>query len=434
MSFSHNHIIINSYRTIKDKGLFLLLVFILLSSCSSYKKPAREAIKFADKEAFILGFMFFDPKNEKTVLELNQNKYFTPASNVKIISLYAALKLLDDSIPALTWKKTNDTLFINSTGDPSLLHPHLKSSRAIDFINNSDVSTVVLDTGNYRDNKYGPGWAWEDYAYYFMPERGAFPMYGNVMVLKRTEDSIDITPKEFSKNINNLTTAYPRSQYANSFNLPETKFDTLEIPFITSDSLTLTLLNNMVNNRVIKGKFPSSYDKASTLYSESSDSVYRLMMNKSDNFLAEQLMILSSSTISDTLSVKKTIEYTLANLLPDMPQHPRWVDGSGLSRYNLFSPHDFVHVLQKMYDSYEKDYLFTLFPAIRLEEQESPVSIPFINAKTGSFSNNYCLSGYLTTKSGRTLIFSFMANHFTIPSWQLKEKLHKMLKAIHEKY
>ncbi len=34
--------------------------------------------------------------------------------------------------------------------------------------------------------------------------------------------------------------------------------------------------------------------------------------------------------------------------LVDLPQKPSWVDGSGLSRFNLFSPTDFVSVLHQI--------------------------------------------------------------------------------------
>ena len=69
------------------------------------------------------------------------------------------------------------------------------------------------------------------------------------------------------------------------------------------------------------------------------------MMQESDNFLAEQLLLLASSTLSDTLNTKTAIEYMLNNHLKDLKQQPRWVDGSGLSRYNLFSPEAIVYVL-----------------------------------------------------------------------------------------
>ena len=45
-----------------------------------------------------------------------------------------------------------------------------------------------------------------------------------------------------------------------------------------------------------------------------------------------------------------------------MPQLPRWVDGSGSSRYNLFTPDDLVWVLNKMKDEFGMDRIKGIFP------------------------------------------------------------------------
>jgi len=45
------------------------------------------------------------------------------------------------------------------------------------------------------------------------------------------------------------------------------------------------------------------------------------------------------------LSTEWTIDSLLKTDLKDLPQKPRWVDGSGLSRYNLFTPQSFVWLL-----------------------------------------------------------------------------------------
>ncbi|MDO7628847.1 MAG: D-alanyl-D-alanine carboxypeptidase, partial [Flavobacteriaceae bacterium] len=59
---------------------------------------------------------------------------------------------------------------------------------------------------------------------------------------------------------------------------------------------------------------------------------------------------------------------------------------------------------------------------------------PYIYAKTGSLGNTYCLSGFLITKNNKRLIFSYMNNHFTKPSSQIKQEMEMVLEAIRDQY
>ena len=54
--------------------------------------------------------------------------------------------------------------------------------------------------------------------------------------------------------------------------------------------------------------------------------------------------------------------------------------------------------------------------------------------KPGTLGNNYCLSGYLITSSGKTLIFSFMNNHFMMPNAEVKEQMQAIFEEIRERY
>ena len=169
-----------------------------------------------------------------------------------------------------------------------------------------------------------------------------------------------------------------------------------------------------------------------------SDTVLRRMMHESDNFLAEQLLLLGSSTLSDTLSSAMARKNILENQLRDLKQRPRWVDGSGLSRYNLFTPESMVSVLSKMYTDIPRQRLFSYFPTGgetgTLEDWYAGNHNPYVYAKSGSLSNVYCLSGYLLTKSGKTLIFSFMNNHFQHPTSEVKKEMERIFEEIRDTY
>src|SRR5690606_40565208 len=66
--------------------------------------------------------------------------------------------------------------------------------------------------------------------------------------------------------------------------------------------------------------------------------LYKVMMQESDNFIAEQLLLLCAQVLSDSLKTEIAIDFVKKHYLDDLVDEPVWVDGSGLSRYNLFTP------------------------------------------------------------------------------------------------
>ncbi len=165
-----------------------------------------------------------------------------------------------------------------------------------------------------------------------------------------------------------------------------------------------------------------------TIYSIKSDSLYKRMLHVSDNMIAEQIMLLVSK--ADTLNTSKSIDYIAKTYLTDLPDKPRWVDGSGLSRYNLITPRSLVKVLEKLYKEVPTQRLFTLLSTGGLTgnlKNSFQADIPFIFAKSGSYSNNYNLSGYLVGQSGKTYAFSFMNNNFLKPMVQIRKEVERIL-------
>lgn len=424
-----------SYRpNLKILIFSIFFIVFLLSSCSSIKKTLNSKFESDHLQNSFHGLVFIDSKNQKEIYNHNGDKYFTPASNTKIVTFYAGLKLLPKNIPTLKYIVANDTVFVEGVGDPSWLHPYFKDSTAINWLKHQ--KTIALYTGNHNESRYGPGWAWEDYDTYFSPEKSTIPLYGNVVTISNTE-SLNVSSEIFKNQTTIKDTTIKREEFHNQFYLSPTEKDTLEVPFMTSDSLTKQLLETAVGKEIIlTSHFPEG--EKQTLYGIETDSIYKRMLFKSDNFLAEQLLLAASATLSDTLSTKNAIDFMLENHLKDLKQQPRWVDGSGLSRYNLFTPQSFVQILQKLYDETPEERLFSIFPMwgpdSTVEQWEDPTTEPFLFAKSGSVGNNYNLSGYVKTKSGKLLIFSFMNNHFRVSPSEIRANMYATLKLLYENY
>jgi D-alanyl-D-alanine carboxypeptidase/D-alanyl-D-alanine-endopeptidase (penicillin-binding protein 4) len=437
MKYTKKYQIIGLKAIIKMGLIFL--TFIYLTGCASQKerrfqKNVKEALSVQDFDDHFTGLMIFDPITGDTLLGINPEKYFTPASNTKIFTLYTSLKILPDSVPALKYVVQQDTLYFSGTGDPSAMHPYFQDSSSISFI--KGFKTLVYVNGLFGEDRFGPGWAWEDYDSAFSPEISALPLYGNVITIFR-EDHLSITPAYFKDSVQLKTSSIKRLEDRNIFYFNPQRKDTVYVPFKNSITLTKSLLEGAVGNTISLGEsFPDTAPK--TLHSISSDSLYKYMMQESDNFISEQLLIIASSVLTDTLSGAMTRDYILDTYLADLSHKPRWVDGSGLSRYNLFTPGSMIYVLNALFKEIPKKRLFTLFPAGgvsgTLEDWYAGDAEPYLFAKSGTLGNNYCLSGYLITKKGKTLIFSFMNNHFIVPTSTIKKQIEQVLETIRDTY
>jgi D-alanyl-D-alanine carboxypeptidase/D-alanyl-D-alanine-endopeptidase (penicillin-binding protein 4) len=173
------------------------------------------------------------------------------------------------------------------------------------------------------------------------------------------------------------------------------------------------------------------------MYSTPLDTVLRLMMYDSDNFIAEQMLLVCAGEKLDTFHQNSIIQYMLDSVLLSLPQKPKWVDGSGLSRYNLMTPKSITQVLLHLWKRQNKERLLSLFPAGGVsgtikEWYVSPDGKPYVFAKTGGLGGVHCLSGYITCKSGKTLIFSFMHNNFNGSNRQWKQEMQRIFEIIRD--
>lgn len=364
--------------------------------------------------------MLLDPENGQVICQQNSTKKFIPASTAKILTLAAHLHRGQDSLIGLEYLQTDTAFIFRGTGDPTFLHPEFRAWQAA-FQKLASVPAtkkLIYIPPVEEPARFGPGWAWEDYADHYQPERSRMPIYGNcaMITLDQSGQHPVIQPHWFQNALWNGSENEPvRDEYVNRWNTSDLKpGDTLFVPFRTA--AFLDLLKDTLHRTDITIGLPTQYPATGwqQLKSCPVDTVYRLMMYVSDNFLAEQL--------APELPVTESI---------------RWVDGSGLSRYNLVSPQYLANILLEMYRLYPRDRLFSLFPAggirgtIQNWYKAPSGDPPYIFAKTGSMSGVQCLSGYIITKNNNVLIFSFMHNNFIGPGKSWKEEMQRILEYIH---
>jgi len=429
----------------------LICGLLLQTAIAGAGRVKKRKIKKQFKHSVILndhftGFALYDLDNKKMIWEQNADKYFTPASNAKLFTFYTCLNMLGDSIPALKYIIKHDSLIFWGTGDPSFLHSDLKATRAFNFLKNSNKK-LFFATGNYTSDFYGDGWAWDDYNDYYQPEITELPIDGDVAeIYADKNDSVKVRPAYLKRYLDCDSTYHPaqfkvkRDFLSNHFVYPAMrppKNYVQDVPWKTSAALTIALLQDTLKLPVAELHMPLP-DSAKIIYDKVADTVYRHMLQPSDNFIAEQLLLVCSSTKFKTLNSDSVINYAKAHFLNDLPDVPQWADGSGLSRQNLFTPRSIISLLQKIADKMQNDSLLhSLLPEGGVagtikHAYKTDNGIPFIWAKTGSLNNVYNQSGYFITRKGKRLAFSFMNNNFVDPTGAVRDEMVRIITWIHD--
>lgn len=427
-----------------------LIYSLSLSSCINQKRTYSNTKIFKQKidtsalfQNSHVGIYIYDPISKEKIYSKNEDKYFVPASNTKILTLYACLKTLGDSIPALKYFEKEDTLFILGTSDPTFLHPDFPLGKTFAFLKNSKSKTIAFSAENFKNESFGIGWSWDDYNDYYQPEISAFPMYGNILRVSNNAKFQTLNPSYFASNLkstelksNEIKRVYDENVFYTNYEIQSKNKFNQDIPFKTSTNLTVHLLVDTLKKNVITMKIKHT-EPYKTLFSLPVDTVYRRMMQVSDNMLAEHLLLVAGGKYSNEISSKQSINNIQNNFLLDFPQKFKWVDGSGLSRYNLFTPKSLVVLLERMWNEFSKEKIYSYMSIggqVGTLKNTYNSKIPFVYAKTGTLSGVYNQSGYLICKSGKTFIFSFMNNNFVDSTSKYRIKTSELLTWIHENY
>ncbi|MDX2280947.1 MAG: D-alanyl-D-alanine carboxypeptidase [Saprospiraceae bacterium] len=433
---------------LRRTGVFfcVLLTFASCSPTRFYKHKIRHQI--VENNVFahsFTGFTLQDAQTGQILCDVLGDRHFIPASTNKIWTLYTCLELLGDSLPSFKYTIDRQALVIYPTGDPCFLHPKFSAWQSgFAFMQQSKAPILgwTSNTTYHAVVGLGPGWAWDDAHLAYSAEKSNFPLFGNVRDVFAIDSSqLRVSPAYWQAYLQPDTLQQPKdalyfgAQNRLSYN-PQHNWTNYEarVPIQQAADYVGALLSDTLHRPFVQLNAEAK-GAQKTWYGTPVDTVYRRMMHQSDNFIAEQLLLLCAGQKTGLFNQDTLIQWAKDSLFSFLPQKLRWVDGSGLSRYNLNTPRNNVALLYRLWQTQPRERLFDLFPAGGTEGTlkgwyKNTQATPYIYAKTGSMSGVQCLSGYLITRKGKVLIFSFMHNNFVGSGKAWKTEMQRILEQI----
>ncbi|MFM6994690.1 MAG: D-alanyl-D-alanine carboxypeptidase [Sediminibacterium sp.] len=427
------------------KILFIVAAIAMVLSACSVRQAQKTLLSSEAVKGAHIGIAIYNDTKGQWLTKYQSDHYFTPASNTKILATYLGLQFLGDSLPGWKMAENADTIFLMPQGDPSFMHPEFSYQPIVELIKNTKKQIVLV--GNQQDHfeTYGSGWSWNDYAEDYQPERTRMPIYGNVVHFYQNNKKIDsIKPFYFLKLNSGLDKVeekkWTRLKSVNVF-YPTTEVDKrkyFQVPFYLGFApivKALELLNDTLGKNI---EFPNNpilpkSKSFKTLKTIPTDSLLKIMMLRSDNFYADQIVLMASEQLLGRMDDAALIDSTKKLLFADLPQRMRWVDGSGLSRYNLNTPENYVAILQQMQTKFGEERVKNIFE----KGGEGTIASYYKNfpgtiyAKTGTLGGQVALSGFIYTPKKQKLYFSVLvANHMSPSSAQVRRAVETYLTSV----
>jgi D-alanyl-D-alanine carboxypeptidase/D-alanyl-D-alanine-endopeptidase (penicillin-binding protein 4) len=426
------------------KLLFITVATVMILSACSVRQAQKTLLSSEGVKGAHVGIAIYNDTKEQWLSKYQSDHYFTPASNVKILATYLGLQFLGDSLPGWKMAENADTLFLMPLGDPSFMHPEFKYQPVVDIIKNTNKQVVIVGNNQDQFEIFGSGWSWADYAEDYQPERSRMPIYGNVVHFYQSNKKLEaIKPFYFFKDIIDLDKVeeknWTRNMSGNRFYTTNesNKRKYFQVPFsqqyapllLAVDLLCDTLGKNIKFQNFIPG--PISAFK--TIKTVPTDSLLKIMMLRSDNFYADQIVLMASEKLLGKMDDAALIDTVSKTFFTNLPQRMRWVDGSGLSRYNLNTPENYIAILQQMQARFGEARVKNIFE----KGGEGTIAAYYKNfpgtmyAKTGTLGGQVALSGFIYTPKQQKLYFSVLvANHMSPSSTQVRRAVETYLTSV----
>ncbi|ELR98226.1 D-alanyl-D-alanine carboxypeptidase/D-alanyl-D-alanine-endopeptidase [Gloeocapsa sp. PCC 73106] len=403
----------------------------------------------------------------ETLYNLDEERYFLPASSLKLLTTAAALLELGPQYQIATpvyiqGEMPNiERLSLLGRGDPSLSSDRLRQlARDLKLQGVDVVEELVIEDSYFRDSGINPTWELSDLYFYYAVGVNSLILDENTVVLTILPQDLDqpallrwsnstaarqwrvhnrvfsvetATEGEQELKISGL---WGNADLTVSGELPrDGKPSSLGLGIPDPSSYFLESLYRLFLVEQIKVTEARLSDQSLT--ADSLGEVFTILLSppiekliakinqESNNLYAEALL-----KILEQESGKK-IEDILTELGVN-PESYQLVDGSGLSRHNLVSPQALVQTLSLMTQSpYAEIYRHSLpqpgNPGTLSSRWSNLERKPNLQAKSGYLTGVASLSGYLYPQDYQPLVFTIILNQSEQPGESVEKAIDRII-------
>ena len=392
----------------KTYNMFLICCALLLSSCGIMgtkpvqPQPPTPAIDpleklHADIDVVLqdalfttasIGIKVVAVETGEVIYVKNANKLHHPASTTKLFTAATALAKLGSGYQFATTLYTDtikDTQIVGNIYLKGSADPVLQSDDIVELceaLAQTGVKTIqediVVDETYLDTVREGPGWMWDDK-----------PLRISALSIRNIE--------------------------------PDAKTGSRAIACGRFLKTILTQKGIDVTGEVVSGTVPPEANRVAAHLSPPLADIIKLMNKPSDNWVAEMLFKTIGAEVKGEPGTwkkgREVITEFLGEIMGEPPAH-RFVDGSGLSRYNLLNAELLTKLLVYMSHNFElMPEFMTSLPIAGVDgtlknRMQGMYAEKTLRAKTGTLSGVSALAGYTTTADGEVFAFGVLVSHY----------------------
>jgi D-alanyl-D-alanine carboxypeptidase/D-alanyl-D-alanine-endopeptidase (penicillin-binding protein 4) len=433
------------------------------------------------------GIEIIDPTTKSVLVSVNPDRTFKPASVVKVITTAAALEKLGAEFRFRTGIYTNGSVQPDGTvsgdvilvgkGDPNLVDPEgdLLEKPALQELAEKlqgqgirrIAGNVIGDDSYFEDSRYGKGWLPRDFKTVYGAPISALSVNNNVFWVHarptRSKQLVNawVEPRTSYFRIRNLgvtgSRRARRTMYARlipgtktiviSGVLPSSQAYSQHIILEKPAEVASTLFKEELQRHGIaigggvddlhRGDISPEARRRWTLLAEHESPplvrALEIINKRSQNLHAEMLLRTLGAEFRNNGSDEAGIQVVKDFLVESGIESDRVIlnDGCGLSRDNLVTPRFQTSLLlylstRPYFDLFLNTLAVSGTDGTLRHRLASHQVRGVIHAKTGSLNGVSNLSGYMTTKSGRNLIFSIFTNNVRASMWRVKKTIDEI--------